>query len=149
MFIPDPDPDFLPIPGPGSRGQKGTASGSATLPYFKVFLFFLNHDRATSDRVQVPLCRVEDGAAVPAPASDIAASAAAPAAERRRPTSMQAAATAPRRRCQARRTAMTSPAGINGKSDGGPVGPARARGPSLRRGPVCWAEQPGLARDAR
>jgi hypothetical protein len=30
-FIPDPDPnlDFLPIPDPGSRGQKGT--GSATL----------------------------------------------------------------------------------------------------------------------
>ncbi len=24
MFIPDPDPDFLPIPDPGSRGQKGT-----------------------------------------------------------------------------------------------------------------------------
>jgi hypothetical protein len=27
--IPDPDADFLPIPDPGSRGQKGT--GSATL----------------------------------------------------------------------------------------------------------------------
>jgi hypothetical protein len=29
----DPDPDFLPIPDPGSRGQKGTdpGSGSATL----------------------------------------------------------------------------------------------------------------------
>ncbi len=26
MFIPDPDPDFLPIPDPGSRGQKGTGS---------------------------------------------------------------------------------------------------------------------------
>jgi hypothetical protein len=24
MFIPDPDLDFLPIPDPGSRGQKGT-----------------------------------------------------------------------------------------------------------------------------
>jgi hypothetical protein len=24
--IPDPDPDFLPIPDPGSRGQKGTGS---------------------------------------------------------------------------------------------------------------------------
>jgi hypothetical protein len=24
MFIPDPDPYFLPIPDPGSRGQKGT-----------------------------------------------------------------------------------------------------------------------------
>jgi hypothetical protein len=23
---PDPDPDFLPIPDPGSRGQKGTGS---------------------------------------------------------------------------------------------------------------------------
>ncbi len=29
LFIPDPDPDFLPIPDPGSRGQKG--NGSATL----------------------------------------------------------------------------------------------------------------------
>ncbi len=26
FFIPDPDPDFLPIPDPGSRGQKGTGS---------------------------------------------------------------------------------------------------------------------------
>ncbi len=25
-FIPDPDPDFLPIPDPGSRGQKGYGS---------------------------------------------------------------------------------------------------------------------------
>jgi hypothetical protein len=25
--IPDPDPDFLPFPDPGSRGQKGTGSG--------------------------------------------------------------------------------------------------------------------------
>ncbi len=25
-FNPDPDPDFLPIPDPGSRGQKGTGS---------------------------------------------------------------------------------------------------------------------------
>ena len=24
MLIPDPDPDFLPIPDPRSRGQKGT-----------------------------------------------------------------------------------------------------------------------------
>jgi hypothetical protein len=24
MFIPDPDPDFLPIPDPGCRAQKGT-----------------------------------------------------------------------------------------------------------------------------
>jgi hypothetical protein len=24
LFIPDPDPDFLPIPDPGSRGQKST-----------------------------------------------------------------------------------------------------------------------------
>ncbi len=29
LFI--PDPDFLPIPDPGSRGQKGTGSGTATL----------------------------------------------------------------------------------------------------------------------
>jgi hypothetical protein len=26
MFIPDPDLEFLPIPDPGSRGQKGTGS---------------------------------------------------------------------------------------------------------------------------
>ncbi len=148
MFTPDPDPDpwffyFLLIPDP--------ESGSATLPYFEDFLFFWNHDCATSYRVQVLLCRVEDGAAAPAPVSDIAASAAAPAAERLRPMSIQAAATAPRRRCRARRTAMTSPlVGINGKSGGGgPVGPALARGPSPRRGPACWAAQPGLARDAR
>jgi hypothetical protein len=39
--IPDPDADFLPIPDPGSRGQKGTrsrildpGSGSATLLFF-------------------------------------------------------------------------------------------------------------------
>ncbi len=31
MFIPDPDPDFLPIPDPGSWGQKVTVFGSATL----------------------------------------------------------------------------------------------------------------------
>jgi hypothetical protein len=29
LFIPDPDPDFLPIPDPGSRGQKGTGSATA------------------------------------------------------------------------------------------------------------------------
>ncbi len=27
MFIPDPDLDFLPIPDPGSRGQKGPDPG--------------------------------------------------------------------------------------------------------------------------
>jgi hypothetical protein len=26
LVIPDPDPDFLPIPDPGSTGQKGTGS---------------------------------------------------------------------------------------------------------------------------
>jgi hypothetical protein len=26
VVIPDPDPDFLPIPDPESRGQKGTGS---------------------------------------------------------------------------------------------------------------------------
>jgi hypothetical protein len=26
LVIPDPDPDFLPIPDPGSRGQKGAGS---------------------------------------------------------------------------------------------------------------------------
>jgi hypothetical protein len=26
LFIPDPNPDFLPIPDPGSRDQKGTGS---------------------------------------------------------------------------------------------------------------------------
>jgi tetrahydromethanopterin S-methyltransferase subunit G len=31
MLIPDPDLEFFPIPDPGSRGQKGTGSGSATL----------------------------------------------------------------------------------------------------------------------
>jgi hypothetical protein len=38
LFIPEPDPDFLPMPDPRSRGQKGTwsripdpGSGSATL----------------------------------------------------------------------------------------------------------------------
>ncbi len=31
MFIPDPDPDFLPIPDPGCRAQKAPDSGSATL----------------------------------------------------------------------------------------------------------------------
>jgi hypothetical protein len=28
MFIPDLDLDFLPIPDPGSRGQKGTVSAT-------------------------------------------------------------------------------------------------------------------------
>jgi hypothetical protein len=27
LFIPDPDPDFLPIPDPGSQGQRDTGSG--------------------------------------------------------------------------------------------------------------------------
>jgi hypothetical protein len=31
LFITDPGPDFLPIPDPGSREQKGPGSGSATL----------------------------------------------------------------------------------------------------------------------
>jgi hypothetical protein len=31
VSIPDPDPDFLPIPDPGSWGQKGNRSGSATI----------------------------------------------------------------------------------------------------------------------
>jgi hypothetical protein len=37
LFIPDPDPDFLPIPD--KRGQKGTGSvsGSATLPAHRNF----------------------------------------------------------------------------------------------------------------
>jgi len=26
LFIPDPGPNFLPFPDPGSRGQKGTGS---------------------------------------------------------------------------------------------------------------------------
>ncbi len=36
LFIPDPDPDFLPIPDPGSRGKKAPDSGfgSATLGEF-------------------------------------------------------------------------------------------------------------------
>ncbi len=33
LFFPDPDPNFLPIPDPGSRGQKCTGSGSATLKF--------------------------------------------------------------------------------------------------------------------
>ncbi len=37
MFIPDPDLDFLPIPDPGSRGQKGT--GSATLSRIPNWLY--------------------------------------------------------------------------------------------------------------
>jgi hypothetical protein len=35
LFIPNTDPEFLPIPDPGSRGKKGTGSVSATLFYFK------------------------------------------------------------------------------------------------------------------
>jgi hypothetical protein len=31
--IPDPDADFLPIPDPGSRGQKGTGSRIPTTPH--------------------------------------------------------------------------------------------------------------------
>jgi hypothetical protein len=31
VFIPDPDLDFLPIPAPGSRGQKAPDSGTAKL----------------------------------------------------------------------------------------------------------------------
>ncbi len=26
LFIPDLDPDFLPVPDPGTKGQKGTGS---------------------------------------------------------------------------------------------------------------------------
>ncbi len=37
MFIPDPDPDFLPIPDP--RGQQGTGSG--TLLRIK-FIYYLD-----------------------------------------------------------------------------------------------------------
>ncbi len=36
MFIPDPDPVFLHIPDPVSRGQKGTESRLIWLPYFSI-----------------------------------------------------------------------------------------------------------------
>jgi hypothetical protein len=44
MFIPDPDPDFLPILDPGYRGQKDTGSGSETL-LDKPTLFVLRANR--------------------------------------------------------------------------------------------------------
>jgi hypothetical protein len=40
-WIPDPDADFLPIPDPGSRGQKATGSGSATLVLITITMFQL------------------------------------------------------------------------------------------------------------
>jgi hypothetical protein len=32
LFVPDPDPDFIPIPDPGSRGQKGIGSETILPP---------------------------------------------------------------------------------------------------------------------
>ncbi len=62
LFIPDPDPDFLPIPDSGSRGQKCT--GSATLKKMD-----LDRDGLCSEQVRVaegldrllpPLHQLED-----------------------------------------------------------------------------------------
>jgi hypothetical protein len=42
LFFPDPDPYFSPIPGPGSRGQKGTGSQIADPdPQHCIYLFEL------------------------------------------------------------------------------------------------------------
>ncbi len=49
LFIPDPDLEFLPIPDPGSGGQKGTGSwitdpgsGSATLfSFYMVYRYII------------------------------------------------------------------------------------------------------------
>jgi hypothetical protein len=37
LFIPDPDPDFLPIPDPGSRGQKGTGPRIRNIGFYELF----------------------------------------------------------------------------------------------------------------
>jgi len=51
LFIPDPYPDF---PYPGSRGQKGSGSGSSTL-FSCIFFFFTRReiDSALLDRDRV------------------------------------------------------------------------------------------------
>jgi hypothetical protein len=54
MFIPDPDLDFLPIPDPGSRGQKGTGSRIRIRNTALQFIDKRNYQICT---VQVPLCR--------------------------------------------------------------------------------------------
>ncbi len=44
LFIPDPDSDFLPIPDPGSRGQKGTGSrirNTAVSGAIYIYIFIL------------------------------------------------------------------------------------------------------------
>jgi hypothetical protein len=38
LFIPDPDADFLPIPDPGSRGQKGPGSRIRNTAYMDIHL---------------------------------------------------------------------------------------------------------------
>jgi hypothetical protein len=38
MFIPDPELDFLPIPDPGFRGQKGTGSKIRNTVFYIIFL---------------------------------------------------------------------------------------------------------------
>ncbi len=52
--IPDPDLDFLPIPDPGTRGQKGTGSRIRIRNTLLQFVDKRNYKICT---VQVPLCR--------------------------------------------------------------------------------------------
>jgi hypothetical protein len=54
VVIPDPDPDFLPIPDPGSRGQKGIGSriGSAT-DFFLSLLFFQLFELSTLNKTHL------------------------------------------------------------------------------------------------
>ncbi len=55
LFIPDPDPGsgFWVFTHPGSRGQKGTGSGSATLPISSCFVgLFFRRARGGRDRIR-------------------------------------------------------------------------------------------------
>ncbi len=49
MFIPDPDADYLPIPDPGSRGQKGTGS---RIPDPQHCIFVIDPDPRQDLRIQ-------------------------------------------------------------------------------------------------
>ncbi len=51
LFIPDPDPDFLPISDPGSRGQKGTGS---RFPDPEPQHWFLQNIKGIPNRVVYP-----------------------------------------------------------------------------------------------
>ncbi len=60
MFIRDPDPDFLPFPDPGARGQKGTGSRIRIRNTACLKLVFRVPDHIRDEKDHMPVYDDED-----------------------------------------------------------------------------------------